>query len=141
MSGFEALGIASAIFQVIGFGIDVASLGKALRDGRPTSHDELLRNTTWMIDAATQVDKHCIAMKKNTAEEKTLAEISQECNSVACKLEDEIRKITAHRQMGALRATRAVFEAYKRKGKIEKLDALLATYKSTMETHILVRVW
>ncbi|KAF7554276.1 hypothetical protein G7Z17_g3025 [Cylindrodendrum hubeiense] len=93
-TGFEALGAASAVLQVISFSCSVASLCYDIYDGKPTIEHGLEDYASRMIEAAGHVQTRCQMISHATDAEKRLAEIGLKCQSAAQALEKEVHTTT-----------------------------------------------
>jgi hypothetical protein len=141
-TGFEALGAASAVLQVISFSGSVISQCYRIYNGRLLPEHELEEYATQMIDAADRVQDRCRAMPQQTQDEKKLARIAQKCVDAAQDLQAETKLVTSWCQKGKfLKAVFAATRSSKHKNKIERLEKSLGGYKEVMETQLILKLW
>ncbi|KAF5602080.1 uncharacterized protein FSUBG_7915 [Fusarium subglutinans] len=93
LTGFEALGAASAVLQVISFATDVVVACKNAYDGATTSQDDLQRYAGQMSEAVGRVHTRCEQMKNSNSRftSPELQNIAKECKDAADQLETEVR--------------------------------------------------
>ncbi|KAH6892523.1 hypothetical protein B0T10DRAFT_295192 [Thelonectria olida] len=141
LTGFEALGAASAVLQVISFSSSVIRQCYKIYDGRPMPENELEEYATRMSDAASRVQSRCRAMPQQTPDEKKLADIAQNCIDAAQGLQAEAKLVTSWHQKGKLlKAFFAAIRASKHRNKIERLEKSLAGCKEVMETQLILKL-
>ncbi|KAJ4245291.1 hypothetical protein NW762_014161 [Fusarium torreyae] len=141
LTGFEALGAASAVLQVISFAGSVASQCYKIYDGQITSQQDLETYATQMIDAVGRVQNRYPLIPQGSADEKKLAEIAKQCIEAAKALETETQSVTKLCKKGSLsKAFHGAFRATRHKGKIEQLEKSLQGYKELMEAHLLLKL-
>lgn len=142
LTGFEALGVASAVLQVISFAGATASQCYRIYEGRPTSEDQLEEHTCQMMDAAQRAKVRHRAMHPETEDEKNLSEIAEKCIKAAGELQAETRLVTNLCHKGKFsKAFHATFRSGKNKSKIGRLEKTLDGYKQVMETQLMLKLW
>lgn len=141
MSGFEALGMASSVLQVISFAASTAKLCKAIYDGAPVGVD-VCQNASSMMHAAEEMKAYSRAMRPDMAGSNALLEISEKCHATAKKLQREVDGIQTHQgKRTLLSSARMAIKSLRKKDVIEQLQKTLEGYQATMETYILLHVW
>ncbi|KAK7408212.1 hypothetical protein QQX98_009621 [Neonectria punicea] len=139
-TGFEALGAASAVLQVISFASDVIIVCKKVYDGKPTVDDQLEEHAKRMSDVIGRVQSRCQTMAKNqpSEDDKTLADIAEACRTAAKELRTELRFVTGLHEKGSLlKAINATLRASSHRKKIERLELSLFRYRQVMETEMM----
>ncbi|KAF5721016.1 hypothetical protein FMUND_3919 [Fusarium mundagurra] len=96
LTGFEALGAASAVLQVISFATDVVVACKNAYDGATTSQDDLQRYAGQMSEAVGRVHTRCEQMSNTNSKfaSPELQNIAKECKDAAEKLKTEVSYVT-----------------------------------------------
>ncbi|KAF4966847.1 hypothetical protein FSARC_5526 [Fusarium sarcochroum] len=141
LTGFEALGAASAVLQVIAFAGSVTSQCYKIYDGQVTSQQDLEAYATQMIDAVGRVQERYPLIPQGSSDEKKLAEIAQQCIEAARALRAETQLVTKLCKRGSLsKAFYAAFRASRHRGKIEQLEKSLQGCQEVMETHLLFKL-
>ncbi|KAF5641450.1 uncharacterized protein FTJAE_4102 [Fusarium tjaetaba] len=134
LTGFEALGAASAVLQVISFAADVAVACKNAYDGATTSHDDLQRYAGQMSEAVDRVHTRCEQMRKTNTKfaSPKLQNIAKECKDATDKLEDEVKCVTSLQAKGNLAKAirKATVTAWRRK-KLQALEESLSMYQQS----------
>ncbi|KAH6994657.1 hypothetical protein EDB82DRAFT_537513 [Fusarium venenatum] len=141
MSGFEALGMACAVFQTISFAHETTLFCRDIYRGQKTPDSVLEENASAMIQAADRVKAFCKAAA--TPHEKCLIDVAEKCTSIATKLSSEVENITELHKKGKgnmVVAVRGVFESWRKKNKMNDLDNNLRRYADTMQTLLVTRV-
>lgn len=142
MSGVEVLALVTAVMTVIQFASETASMCKTIYDGKPTAASDVHTRATWMVDATGTMHSRRQAFRPLSPDERTLADIAKKCHHIATDLQKEVGDIETSQAKGDLiRAMRGAFKAYKGKSKVEKLERLLGDYETTIQTHLMVRLW
>lgn len=141
MSGVETLGFVCNIMQLISFACETTTLCKAVYHGRsPDRH--LQEYAKALSDASSQVNSHCQGMRSQTSDEQALEIIASKCNIAARELDEEVKFLNGHQAKGNLTATlRTAVRTNWRKNRLSRLERTLESYKSSMETHLLMRTW
>ncbi|KAM0401918.1 hypothetical protein ACHAQC_002616 [Fusarium culmorum] len=142
MSGFEALGMACAVFQTISFAQETTRLCVDIYRGLKTPDSIFQVNASSMIEAAVRVKASCKAA--TTPEEKCLIDVAKKCTSAAAELSDEVRKITELHKKGKgniISAARGGVTSFWKKNKMNSLDNGLRRHTETMQTLLITRVW
>ncbi|KAI1032533.1 hypothetical protein LB503_012609 [Fusarium chuoi] len=139
LTGFEALGAASAVLQVISFATDVAVACKNAYDGATTSHDDLQRYAGQMSEAVGRVHNRCEQM--NNANSKfaspKLQNIAKECKDVANTLEAEVQYVASMQAQGdILKSIRKTFRASRHRKRLHALQESLSKYQQVMEIEL-----
>lgn len=141
MSGFEALGMASGVLQVIAFAASTANLCKAVYDGASTADEEIRQNALSMRNAADNMRTYSRGMAPSPSFG-ALLDIVDKCYTTAEKLQSEVDSIKTLQGKGDLfRSARVALKSMRKKSTIEKLQRALGDYQTTMETHILLHIW
>ncbi|EKJ71649.1 hypothetical protein FPSE_08095 [Fusarium pseudograminearum CS3096] len=141
MSGFEALGMACAVFQTISFAQETTRLCVDIYRGLKMPDSIFQANASSMIEAAVRVKASCKAA--TTPEEKCLIDVAKECTSAAAELSDEVRKITELHKKGKgniISAARGGVTSFWKKNKMNSLDNSLRRHAETMQTLLITRV-
>ncbi|KAF4946639.1 hypothetical protein FGADI_11028 [Fusarium gaditjirri] len=139
LTGFEALGAASAVLQVISFATDVAVACKDAYDGATTSQDDLQRYAGQMSEAVGRVHTRCEQMSNMNSKfaSPKLQNITKECKDVAEKLEAEVQYVTGLQAKGNLvKSLRKAFRVSKYKKKIQALHESLSINQQVVITEI-----
>jgi hypothetical protein len=142
MSGFEALGMACAVFQTISFAHETTLFCMDIYRGQKTPDLVLEENASAMVQAADRVKVYCKAAA--TPQETCLIDVAQKCTSVATKLSVEVKKITELHRKGKgnlIVAARSVLETWRKKNKLNDLDNNLRRHTETMQTLLITRIW
>ncbi|KAH7470156.1 hypothetical protein IWW34DRAFT_696049 [Fusarium oxysporum f. sp. albedinis] len=139
LTGFEALGAASAILQVISFATDVTLACKDAYDGATTSQDDLHRYAGQMSEAVACVHDRC--EKMNNANSKLanpkLRNIAKECKDAADKLEAEVQYVTSLQAKGDLvKSLRKAFRTSRHQKRLQVLQDSLAMYQQLIKTEL-----
>ncbi|KAH6955759.1 hypothetical protein BKA56DRAFT_534120 [Ilyonectria sp. MPI-CAGE-AT-0026] len=140
LTGFEALGAASAVLQVISFAGEVVSVCRKVYDGQPTSNDDLEEHVKRMSDAVGRIQDRCQAMAntQQSGYDKKLGSIVEGCKTAATELEKEVRFVTSmHGNGSLLKAIHATIRASSHRKKIESLELSLFRYRQVMEVEIM----
>ncbi|OBS25992.1 hypothetical protein FPOA_06522 [Fusarium poae] len=141
MSGFEALGMACAVFQTISFAHETTLFCMDIYRGQKTPDLVLEENASAMVQAADRVKVYCKAAA--TPQEKCLIDVAQKCTSVATKLSVEVKKITELHRKGKgnlIVAARSVLQTWRKKNKLNDLDNNLRRHTETMQTLLITRI-
>lgn len=142
LTGFEALGAASAVLQVISFSGSVISQCYDIYDGKLTPEHELEEHASLMLDAAGRVQSRYPAIPQGTEEEKKLAHIAAKCVDAAKELEAETKLVTSMCQKGTLsNAFRAALRSKGHRKKIERLEKSLDSCRQIMEMQVILKLW
>lgn len=144
LTGFEALGAASAVLQVISVAGEVVSVCRKVYDGRPTSNDDLEEHVKRMSDAVGRIQDRCqvMANTQQSGYDKKLGSIAEGCKTAATELEREVRFVTSlHGKGSLLKAINATLRASSHRKKIKTLELLLFRYKQVMEVEIMSHLW
>ncbi|KAF5989023.1 hypothetical protein FBULB1_1178 [Fusarium bulbicola] len=139
LTGFEALGAASAVLQVISFATDVVVACKNAYDGAATSQDDLQRYAGQMSEAVGRVHTRCEQMKNSNSRftSPELQNIAKECKDAADKLETEVRCVTSMQAQGdILKSIRKTFRASRHREKLQALHELLSKYQQVIEIEL-----
>ncbi|EWG55773.1 hypothetical protein FVEG_13724 [Fusarium verticillioides 7600] len=140
LTGFEALGAASAVLQVISFATDVVVACKSAYDGATTSQDDLQRYAGQMSEAVDRVHTRCEQMRNaNTKfESPKLQNIAKECKGATDKLEDEVKCATSLQAKGNLAKAirKATITAWRRK-KLQALEESLSMHQQVMKIELM----
>ena len=141
MSGLEAFGLACNIIQIISFAHETVSLCQTIYNGRsPSTH--LKETAQSLADLSAQIHSDCQAIQPLNADERSLVDIANKCNIAARALEEETSFILQHQKKGNLVATfRVTVKTVWRRRRLDRQDKQLQSYRSTMETHLLARIW
>ncbi|RKL34118.1 hypothetical protein BFJ72_g9605 [Fusarium proliferatum] len=139
LTGFEALGAASAVLQVISFATDVVVACKDAYDGATTSHHDLQRYAGQMSEAVGRVHTRCEQM--NNANSKfaspKLQNIAKECKDAADKLEAEVQYLTSMSAQGDIwKSIHKSFRAWKHRKKLQGLEESLSKYQRVMRIEL-----
>ncbi|KAM0559807.1 hypothetical protein ACHAPJ_003755 [Fusarium lateritium] len=139
LTGFEALGAASAVLQVISFASDLAIACKDAYDGATTSQDDLQRYAEQMSEAMGCVHTRC--EKMNNANSKfaspKLQNIAKECKNAADKLEVEVQYVTSLQATGDfVKSLRKAFRTSTHRKKIQALQESLSMYRQVVKTEL-----
>lgn len=95
-----------------------------------------------MMDATTTMKTHCVTFVPSSPDERSLSDIAHKCHDVATDLQREVASIqTTGAQGHIFKAIKSSFKSMMGKSKVEKLEKDLREYESTMQTHLLVRLW
>ncbi|KAL6922925.1 hypothetical protein FSST1_000199 [Fusarium sambucinum] len=140
LTGFEALGAASAVLQVISFASDLAVACKNAYDGATTSQDDLQRYAGQMSEAVDRVHTRCEKMSNANSKfaSPKLQNIAKECKDEAQKLEAEVQYVTKLQAKGDIvKSIRKAFRARKHQKKIHALQESLAMYQQVIKTELL----
>ncbi|CAF3479337.1 unnamed protein product [Fusarium graminearum] len=141
MSGFEALGMACAVFQTISFAQETTRFCKDIYRGQKTPDSILEENASAMIQVADRVKAFCTAA--TTPKEKCLIDVAEKCTSAATELSDEVRKITELHKKGkgnVIIAARGGIKSWWKKKKLKDLDNGLRRHTETMQILLITRI-
>jgi hypothetical protein len=143
LPGFEALGAASALLQVIFFAEGLVSQYKLAYNGNHTPDDDLEDRAKQMIDASLRVQSHCKAIGSPMKEAETkLCDVAGECHAIAEKLASEVHNITGIQSKGKMsKSLLATYLSLKNRKFLKRLEASLQNHKQLMETQLLFRLW
>jgi hypothetical protein len=144
LTGFEALGAASAVLQVISFATDIAVACKDAYEGATTSQDDLHRHAQQMSEALDRVKTRCGQMSSSNAgfSAPELQNISQDCKDAAEKLKTEVSYVTSLQAKGDIvNAFRKAFRTSRRKKKLEDLERSLFRYKQLIDIELKSHLW
>ncbi|KAF5967683.1 hypothetical protein FCOIX_11810 [Fusarium coicis] len=140
LTGFEALGAASAVLQVISFATDVVVACKDAYDGATTSQDDLQRYAGQMSEAVDRVHTRCEQMRNANSKfaSPKLQNIAKECKEATDKLKDEIKCVTSLQAKGNLAKAirKATIAAWRRK-KLRALEESLSMYQQVMKIELM----
>ncbi|CVK94916.1 uncharacterized protein FMAN_13201 [Fusarium mangiferae] len=139
LTGFEALGAASAVLQVISFATDVVVACKNAYDGATTSHDDLQRYAGQMSEAVGRVHTRCEQMSNANSRfaSPKLQNIAKECKNAADRLEAELQCVTSMQAQGdILQSLRKTFRASRHRKKLQALQESLSKYQQVMEIEL-----
>ncbi|PNP76046.1 hypothetical protein FNYG_10604 [Fusarium nygamai] len=139
LTGFEALGAASAVLQVISFATDVVVACKNAYDGATTSQDDLQRYAGQMSEAVCRVHTRCEQMRNANSRfaSPKLQNIAKECKDVAHKLEAEVQCVTSIQAQGnILKSIRKTFRASRHRKKLQALQESLSTYQQVVNIEL-----
>ncbi|KLP01954.1 Uncharacterized protein Y057_7798 [Fusarium fujikuroi] len=139
LTGFEALGAASAVLQVISFATDVIVACKNAYDGATTSQDDLQRYAGQMSEAIGRVHTRCEYMRNANSKfaSPKLQDIAKQCKEAAKKLEAEVQYVTGLQAKGDLvKSLRKAFRASRHQKKIQALHESLSMYQQVVITEI-----
>ncbi|EXK23502.1 hypothetical protein FOMG_19722, partial [Fusarium oxysporum f. sp. melonis 26406] len=124
-TGFEALGAASAVLQVISFARDLIVTCKGIYDGKLTSEENLERHAQQMSDAVDRVQIRCEVMAKlhPQVNNNELQAIAKACKESAQELKKEARFVTGLcDKRNLLHAIHATLRGARHRKKIELLE-------------------
>ncbi|KAL6915455.1 hypothetical protein FSHL1_006905 [Fusarium sambucinum] len=141
MSGFEALGMACAVFQTISFAQETTLFCMDIYRGQKTPDSVLEENASAMIQTANRVQAFCKAA--TTPQEKCLIDVAEKCTSVATKLSFEVEKITELQRKGkgnVAVALRGALKSWSKKNKMNDLGNNLRQYTETLQTLLITRI-
>ncbi len=142
MSGLEALGLVSNVFQVITFACDTVALCHAVYNARSSPDENLKEYATTLASLSIAVRKQCQQTQPKSQTERDLSDIAGKCTVAARALQDEVDFLTGHHAAGRLLATLQVAARTQwRKRRLARLEKSLEDYKKLFETHLLVRIW
>ncbi|CVL08453.1 related to small s protein [Fusarium proliferatum] len=139
LTGFEALGAASAVLQVISFATDVVVACKNAYDGATTSQDDLQRYAGQMSEAIGRVHTRCEYMRNANSKfaSPKLQDIAKQCKEAAKKLEAEVQYVTGLQAKGNLaKSLRKAIRAPRHQKKIRALHESLSMYRQVVITEI-----
>lgn len=140
MSGFEALGMACAIFQTISFAHETTRFCMDVYRGQKSPDSTLEENALAMKQAAGQVKASCCVAA--TPEEKCLVDIAEKCIIAASRISDEVQKITRlHKKGDLIAAVRSGLRSWRKRSQMNDLDNSSRRYTDTMQTLLISRVW
>ncbi|KAF5590380.1 hypothetical protein FPANT_6019 [Fusarium pseudoanthophilum] len=143
-TGFEALGAASAVVQLIAFARSLVSLSFKIYDGIPTPENELEEYSTKMMEAAHRVQSRGSQMPQGTQGTQfgdKLSKVSQECINAATELRKEALTLTKRRRKGKmLKAFHSALRTERHKTKLNQLNESLNKCKELMETELLLKL-
>ncbi|KAM0490456.1 hypothetical protein ACHAP8_011559 [Fusarium lateritium] len=140
LTGFEALGAASAVLQVISFASDLAVACKNAYDGATTSQDDLQRYAGQMSEAVNRVHTRCEEMSKANSKfaSPKLQNIAKECKDGAEKLKAEVQYVTKLQAKGDIvKSAHKAFRAWRHQKKLQALQESLAMYQQVIKTELL----
>ncbi|KAF5630108.1 hypothetical protein F52700_7466 [Fusarium sp. NRRL 52700] len=139
LTGFEALGAASAVLQVISFATDVVVACKNAYDGVTTSQDDLQRHAGQMYEAVSLVHTRYEQMRiaKSNLVNPKLQNIAQECKDAADKLKAEVESVTSMQAQGdVLKSVRKAFRASRHQKRFQALRESLSEYQQVIEIEL-----
>ncbi|RKK11570.1 hypothetical protein BFJ66_g9179 [Fusarium oxysporum f. sp. cepae] len=139
LTGFEALGAASAVLQVISFASDLAVACKNAYDGATTSQDDLQRYAGRMSEAVDCVHTRCETMSNANFKSASpkLQTIAKECKDAADKLEAEVQYITSLQAKGDIvKSLRKAFRVSRHPKKLQALQESLSMYQQVIKTEL-----
>jgi hypothetical protein len=142
LPGFEALGAASALLQVIFFAEGLVSQYRAVYNGTQTTDGDLGDRAKQMIDASARVQSHCkvIGSPMNEVETK-LCDVAGKCHAIAEDLASEVHTVTGIQSKGKMsKSILTVYRSLKRQKNLKLLEASLQKHKQLMETQLLFRL-
>ncbi|KAH7303182.1 hypothetical protein B0I35DRAFT_181694 [Stachybotrys elegans] len=135
MSGFEALGVACLIFQVISFARETTAVCLAVYNGQQTPDAAFEEKAATMGELATEIESEC--QQPATHETKTLREFAAKVHTTADAVAREMQNITKHNKKGsAWKAIRVAAASLTHRRRIEDLDRTLSHYQSVMSQMI-----
>ncbi|KAJ4247115.1 hypothetical protein NW762_013253 [Fusarium torreyae] len=141
LTGFEALGAASAVLQVISFTGSLVPLCYSIYDGKPVQETELEEYAKRLIDTAGRVQARSQALPQEGPDEKLLVETAQKCIDAARKLKVETDYVVKLCQKGKIpKAIHAAFRSSWHRSKIERLEKTLQQCRQVMETELLFKI-
>lgn len=144
LTGFEALGAASAVLQVISFASDLAVACKNAYDGATTSQDDLQRYAVRMSEAVDCVHTRCEKMSNANSKfaSPKLQTIAKECKDVADKLEAEVQYVTSLQAKGdIIKSLRKAFKVPRHQKKLQALQESLSMYQQLIKTELVSHIW
>ncbi|KAG4261566.1 hypothetical protein FPRO03_11583 [Fusarium proliferatum] len=124
LTGFEALGAASAVLQVISFATDITVACKKAYDGATTSEDDLHRHAKQMSEAVDRVKSRCGQMTNtnDSFSSPELKTISEDCSNAARELEAQVSYVTSLQAKGDIgKAFRKAFRTFRRVTDVQNL--------------------
>ncbi|KAM0080694.1 hypothetical protein ACKRZS_007163 [Fusarium odoratissimum] len=139
LTGFEALGAASAVLQVTSFASDLAVACKNAYDGATTSQDDLERYTGQMSEAVDCVHTRCEQMDISNSKfaSPKLQNIAKECKDAAERLETEVQYVNSLQAKGDLvKSLRKAFRTSRHQKRLQALQESLAMYQQLMKTEL-----
>ncbi|KAF5642177.1 hypothetical protein F25303_6598 [Fusarium sp. NRRL 25303] len=139
LTGFEALGAASAVLQVISFATDVVVACKNAYDGATTSQDALERYTGQMSEAVGRLHTRCEQMSNANTKfaSPKLQNIAKECKDVADKLEAEVQYLTSMPAQGDIsKSIHKSLRVWRHRKKLQALEESLSKYQRAMEIEL-----
>ncbi|ENH73409.1 hypothetical protein FOC1_g10008895 [Fusarium oxysporum f. sp. cubense race 1] len=139
LTGFEALGAASAVLQVISFASDLAVACKNAYDGATTSQDDLQRYAGRMSEAVDCVHTRCEKMSNANSKfaSPKLQTIAKECKDAADKLEAEVQYVTSLQAKGDIvKSLRKAFRVSRHQKKLQALQESLSMYQQVIKTEL-----
>uniref|UniRef100_A0A0D2YIY7 NACHT domain-containing protein n=1 Tax=Fusarium oxysporum (strain Fo5176) TaxID=660025 RepID=A0A0D2YIY7_FUSOF len=139
LTGFEALGAASAVLQVISFASDLAVACKNAYDGATTSQDDLQRYAGRMSEAVDCVHTRCEKMSNANSKfaSPKLQTIAKECKDAADKLEAEVQYVTSLQAKGDIvKSLRKAFRVSSHQKKLQALQESLSMYQQVIRTEL-----
>ncbi|KAF5588636.1 hypothetical protein FPANT_6554 [Fusarium pseudoanthophilum] len=139
LTGFEALGAASAVLQVISFATDVVVACKNAYDGATTSQDDLQRYAGQMSEAVDRVHSRCEQMRNANTKfaSPKLQNIAKKCKDAADKLEAEVQCVTSMQAQGdILKSIRKTFRASRHRKRLQALQESLSTYQQVVNIEL-----
>ncbi|SCO90252.1 related to small s protein [Fusarium oxysporum] len=139
LTGFEALGAASAVLQVISFASDLAVACKNAYDGATTSQDDLQRYAGRMSEAVDCVHTRCETMSNANSKfvNPKLQTIAKECKDAANKLEAEVQYVTSLQAKGDIvKSLRKAFRVSRHQKKLQALQESLSMYQQVIKTEL-----
>ncbi|KAF5235733.1 hypothetical protein FANTH_11613 [Fusarium anthophilum] len=139
LTGFEALGAASAVLQVVSFATSITAACKEAYDGATTSDDDLHRHAKQMSEAIDRLKSRCGQMTNTNASFRNpeLNTISQDCSDAAKELEKQVSYVTSLQARGDIgKAFRKAFRTFRRKKKLEDLERSLSRYKQLIDIEL-----
>lgn len=138
-NGDGVLELVTGVMTVITFAGQATRVCTALYDSRSID-DNLQVKALALKSAANFMSRHYAMVQPQTADEKKLASIAQDCHSVAEDLLQEIGAFNASRN-GAWGPLRTVTRAVWKQSKFKKLEKALEDYKEMLLTGLITRIW
>ncbi|KAH7025060.1 uncharacterized protein B0I36DRAFT_387436 [Microdochium trichocladiopsis] len=142
MSGFEAIGIACNIMQILGTAAKAVILCKSIYKGRPgTIDDELVLAAESLKAISDSMQNKCAEWKRQGDDEEKLARTAEKCGVVARALIDEVAYMTKHQAQGDLRAAlKTTLTTMWRGRRLRETESSLRKCEDTMRTQLLHRI-
>ncbi|KAG5817094.1 hypothetical protein H9Q74_010721 [Fusarium xylarioides] len=140
LTGFEALGAASAVLQVISFATDVVVACKNAYDGATTSQDDLQRYAGQMSEAVGRVHTRCEQMRNANSKfaSPDLQKIARECQGAADQLKIEVHYVTGLQAKGdIIKSFRRAFRASRHQKKLQALQESLSMYQQAVKIELM----
>jgi hypothetical protein len=152
MSGTEALaalGLACNVFQVISFTSEVCTTCKTIFENGKTPG-----SSAHLSDAARSLSEICESIKESTdsatwplsKNDYELLNIAKECNKAASALKLEAEKAVPYASAAKGKLLMSVVEGFKlvvrsKSRKLERLEKMLQTHQSSLESRLLSNCW